>query len=258
MSDKKTIKLHEVLAFENDVKNKSKAIVDETTNVFTKKDNLFDGLLKEYNASEDGGDQIPSESKAVTTTVPEKMDHVMKSVIDAIDVTLTKEETNCSGNARAELIIGGNSFGSFSATGLLSLEGALTKLRNDLYKHIPTLDPSVIWHKDTENPRKGMFKSEASTKFRSVTRKKPIVAYPATAEHPAQVVIESYDEQVGKYLTTQYSGKISPKAKADIIERLDQVIFSVKQARAKANNSDTVPIKLAQNLFAYIHGSDLL
>lgn len=257
MSDKK-VKLHEILAFENEVKNKSKAIVDETTNVFTKKETLFDGLTKEYIATEEKGDEIPSESKAVTTTVPEKMEHTMKSVIDAIDVTLSKEETNASGSARAELIIGSTNFGSFSATGLLSLEGTLSKLRNELYKHIPTLDPSVSWHKDADNTRKGMFKSEASTKWRSVTRKKPIVAYPATEQHPAQVVMESYDEQVGRYLTTQFSGKVSPKAKADIIERLDQVIFAVKQARAKANNTDVITVRVAKDLFGYIHGSDLL
>lgn len=254
----KTTKLHEVLAFEQDVKNKSKSIVDEAANTFTKKDSLFDGMLKEYQTKEEGGDEIPSEQKAVTTTVSEKMDHVTKAVVEAIDVTLTKEETNCSGNAKAPLIVGDTNFGVFSATGLLSIENTLIKLRNDLYKTIPTLDPISVWLKDNDNTRKGMFKSEPNTKYRTVTRKKPIVVVQATENHPAQVSIETYDEQVGKYLTTQFSGKIKPKAKADIIERLDQLIFSVKKARAQANNTEVVPVKVAQILMDYIHGSDLI
>lgn len=244
-------KLHQLLAVEGDLNQQSKNILEETTSALSKKQDLFDGLLKTYISSEDNGEQIPPESKEIVTTVAEKLDYAKTAVIKAIDATISKEETNASGSAKAELKVDGVDFGVLSATSLIALEKFLVRIRES-YKMIPTLDPSRSWKKDSTVDR-AVYVSPVETKFRSVKKQKVITLAPETDKHPAQVQLVQDDVQVGKYETTYSSGRLQPIQKSNLLNKIDNLILAVKQAREAANQVDTINVKLGDKIFDYIN-----
>jgi hypothetical protein len=242
-------KLHEILAIEQDRKNKANQTIGEAKKVFSKNFAAFDGMIKKYVSMEEFAEQIPDERKEIVFTVKELMTNYLEPVIVAMDATLSKEETNASGTATAELIVGEKSFGSFSATALLALESHLGKMV-DLYKSIPTLDTSKKWNFDEQND---CYRTEEEVKFRTIKRPKVIVKYEATEKHPAQTELLNLDFQVGKYETTYFSGRITPTQKALLLKRLEDLIEAVKVARSKANNVEVKNIKLGNQIFDFLH-----
>lgn len=242
-------KLHELLAVEQDRKHKAVQVVGETIKVFTKQDVQFDGVSKRYVQIQEDSEQIPDETKEMVTSVREKLNDTLESFVAGIDAHLSKEETNASNVAKAELIVNGESLGTFSATSLLALEGHLAKAK-ELYQAIPTLDATKKWEFDNQ---KNVYKTEDEVKFRSVKRPQVIVKYEATKEHPAQTELLYLDFQVGKYVTAYTSGKITPAQKTTLLKRIDEILEAVKTARAKANNVEVHNVKFGEKLFKFIN-----
>jgi len=242
-------KLHELLAVEQDRKHKANQAVGEVRNTFTKKDPYFDGMVKRYIALEEDSEQIPDETKEMVHTIKQKIEEAAQVVITGIDAHISKEETNASNVAKAELEVDGVNFGTFSATSLLALEAQLTKLK-ELYQAIPTLDPTRKWEFDKKD---NIYKTEPEVKFRSVKRPKVIVKYEATEKHPAQTELLYLDFQVGKYETTYTSGKITNSQKNELLRRLDSLFEAVKIARSKANQVDVNNIEIGKRVFDFIN-----
>ena len=244
--------LHALIAYEQDLAQQSKAIMEEADNTFLKKQDHFDGVQKVYNAFVDGGEKIPPEVKEVVTTVEDKLAYTQKAVIKAINATLSKEETNASGVAKASLIVDGINFGDFSATSFISLERSLNCIRN-LYKSIPTLDPTKTWTKKDSTGRV-LYETASEVKFRTNKKQIPLVLAPATDKFAAQVQIVTTDEQVGQYDTVYRSGRLTPLEKSNLLEKIDNLIIAVKKAREKANQADVVSVEVGGKIFDYIHG----
>ncbi|MEM6297476.1 MAG: hypothetical protein AAF740_02180 [Bacteroidota bacterium] len=242
-------KLHELLAVEQDRKNKANQAIGEARKTFTKNDPYFDGMVKRYISLEENSDQIPDETKELVTTVKQKLEETTSIVSAAIDTNISKEETNASGEARAELVVGDKNFGTFAATSLLALESHLNRLR-DLYNAIPTLDLARKW---TFDEQQGVYRTSEEVKFRSVKRPKVVVKYEATKEHPAQTEILNLDFQVGKYETTYASGKLTTTQKNEMLARIEVLLEAVKVARSKANNTEVKNVKVAEQIFDYLH-----
>ncbi len=242
-------KLHELLAVEQDRKNKANQAVSETLQIFSKKDVIFDGMNKRYVAMEADSEIIPDESKEMASTVKDKLISTLEIFATGIDAHLSKEETNSANIAKAELIIENQSFGTFSATSLLALETHFNKTK-ELYQTIPVLDQAKKWSYD---PQRAIYRTDEEVKFRSIKRPKVIVKYEATKEHPAQTELLYLDFQVGKYETTYFSGKITQVQKNTLIRRIDALLEAVKIARSKANNVEVTNMRVAQNLFNFIN-----
>ena len=242
-------KLHELLAVEQDRKQKGNQALGEAKNTFTKKAPYFDGMVKRYISLEDDAEMIPDEKKGIITTVKQKLEDAIETVIRGIDAHISKEETNASQKARAELVIDGVKIGEFSATSLLALESHLNKIK-DLYINIPTLDTAKKFSFDQQE---GVYKTDPEIKFRSVKRPKVIVKYEATEKHPAQTELLHLDFQVGKYETVYSSGRLALSQRNQLTKRIEGMIESVKIARSKANNAEVSNIKVGQKLFDLIH-----
>lgn len=251
---KKKNQLHQLLAVETDLRNKAKIIAEETITTFVKKSDHFDGIQKVFVASVEDAQQIPSERKEIVTTVSRKLNYAKEDIIKGIDAVISKEETNNSGNAVAELEIGTKKY-TLSATSLLALSNQLEIIRN-VYKSIPTLDPTKKWNQDTK-AGKDIYSTNVEIKYRTEKKPKAIVLYPATKEHPAQTQIAHEDVQVGKYETTYMSGRITPGQKADLINKVEELIIKVKKARAKANQAEVKNMKIGKDIFDYINSGIL-
>lgn len=250
MSNKKN-QLHQLLAVENDRKKHADNIMNETAKTFSSKQDHFDGMIKTYSPkNEEDGIKLPEEIKNVYETVRCKIKYSQEAIIKAIDAQISKEETNSSGMVRAELKVDDVSFGDLSATSLLALEQYLVKVRN-MYKTIPTLDPTKIWNKDSQSGD-DIYTTSPEERVRTEKIQEPIILCEPTKEHPAQTQLITKDVHVGTWKTIYKSGKITPKQKSDILTRVDKTIDCVKQARSKANEAEVINKKIGEKIFDYI------
>ena len=77
-------KLHEILAIEQDRKNKANQTIGEVKKVFSKNFAAFDGMIKKYVSMEEFAEQIPDERKEIVFTVKELMTNCLEPVIVAM------------------------------------------------------------------------------------------------------------------------------------------------------------------------------
>jgi hypothetical protein len=245
--------LHSVLAVVDDKKKLATAILQEAVVLFDKKQDHFDGFIKKYEPREEGGDELPQETKPLVTTVPEKLSYVLKSLVPGLNTILEVEETNGSGNAKAELIVGDVNLGSFSATSLLAMEREITAIRN-VCKEIPTLDPAREWSLDEKAGETGVYRSAVEERIRTIKIEEPVTLYPATPEHPAQTALRAKDHPVGKYSTTYLTGKLTSLSKSELLGRVDNLLETIKRARAEANSCEVIKVNVSEKLFSIIMG----
>ena len=248
-------KLHQVLAVRDDLKTKANLIQQETKKTFSSKSEHFDGLTKVYSKIQEDSTNVPNEVKELVTTVKDKLDFSLQSVIASMDVETSISETNSSGVAVAELKVGTKVFGKFSAITLLDLEKSLTNLRN-VYGEIPTLDPTKGW-KANGASIPNTYVSDPQTSFRSEKTKKVITLVPPTEKHPGQAQVFDDERQVGVYTTTYLSGKITPTQKSELLQRIDDLILAVKDAKSRANNVDAQDIHIGKSFVDFINGGIL-
>ncbi len=243
--------LHQLLAVEADLVNKAAQISNETAATFHNKTDHFDGSVREYIPFVDVENdlmKVHPEIKEIVTTVQDKLDYTAKALTRAIDAKLSKEMTNSNGNAMASIEIDGQPF-ELSATSLLALEGYLHRIR-DVYKGIPTLDPAKHWD---PAPAPNVFMAAPKDAFKTEKVIEAIVKYDATPEHPAQTEMVSLDKNVGIIRVKATSGRVTPKAKSEMLGRIDDLIVRTKKARAAANRVDVEQVRVGKAVFEFIH-----
>lgn len=247
-------KLHEVLAVESGLQTTAKAISAETIRTFGKKEEHFTAQTKtlEFFAEEDAKLNM-AESRAMVTTVQQKLSYMQTSHIKALDAYLQKESTNQRANADIE--IDGLALATdIPATVLLGLETKLAELRK-VYEEIPTLAPGVTWEFDLEQSgARDVYRSaNPGITFRTKRVTKPIVMAPATKEHPAQVQAITEDVPVAKITTQDWSGMMSSADKSELLGRLDKLLRAVKRARQRANSTEVEKRSIGKAIFGYLH-----
>lgn len=242
-------KLHELLAVEPDLKGAAEKIMAETINTFSKKVGHFQSQIRRYQPLEDGGESFSDENQEMVTTVPKKLEWTQKVVGKYIDAVAQKEVSNI--HASAYLEIDGKLLidSPLPATLLLALEGRLKQVR-EVYNAIPTLDPGDQWKWDDKTRT---YEAEPTKSFRTKKVMKNHVKAPATDKHPAQVEVYTEDVQVGSWTTRKWSGALTPSEKADLLERVDDLIQAVKRARQRANDCEVNNIDISDVLFKYIN-----
>ena len=244
-------KLHALLAVEPDKKGAAEKILAETINTFNKKQDHFTGQLRQYATVNDGDiERFDDEKKAMVTTVREKLNYTETSLIDLIDILYQKEETNTQ--ARADLVVGDVVLEkNVPATVLLNMENRFKAIRL-MYQEIPTLLPDEEWTLDPT--LKDTYKSKAKVTYKTKKVTTPLILYPHTDKHPAQIKEVVEDVRQGSWTTTKWSGMLSPSEKSELLGRVDTLIQAIKVARVKANDQEAATCKLGQQLFDYING----
>jgi len=256
MSEKKNqAKLHELLAVESDLEATAQKIISEAAVTFVKKQEHFLGYRKSLRMFEEHRKQeeeAATESKALVTTVDEKLDYVLKNAIKYYDAILQKESTNQS--AVADLVVDGHVLvENAPATWLLGMESRLKLLRT-VYEVIPTWTPGVDWVPAPEQG-KGIYKAAEPSKA-DKTEKTPAhkVIVPATEHHPAQVEKWVENIRVGVFTTQKWISSWSPSQKSEAMGRLDKLIRAVKQARQRANSTPVSKVHAGNKIKDYLQG----
>jgi len=247
--------LHEVLAVDKELEAVAWKIFEEALVTFTKKTDHFMALDKRVEMfSEDRQKEGEAlrEQKAMTTTVADKLEYVSGHFVRFMDALAQKENTNQQ--ARADVILPDGTVlaKDVPATLLLALEGKLSKLRR-MYEVLPTLQPGVDWEADPQMGE-GVFKAaEPIMKHKTEKTLRYTVMVPSTDKHPAQVEKWYEDVPIGQSITNTWSGMISPAKKSELLERVDMLTHSIKQARMRANETEVVKFDIGQKLLDFIH-----
>ena len=248
-------KLHEVLAVDSDLAETAKKIATEALVTFTKKADHFFGATKRlemFDESRKQEEEGTAESKEIVSTVQEKLDYVAEHIIRHLDCLAQKENTNQAAVGDVELEDGTKLLQKMPATLLLSLENKLALFRK-MYEGIPTLAPGLEWIEDPTQ-RKGIYKSSHDI-IRHKTEKtfKSKILVEPTPQHPAQIEKWTEDVPIGNFITTQWSGMVSPARKSELLGRIDALIRAIKKARMRANSTEVVKKSIGKVLFDYIH-----
>lgn len=244
--------LHELLAVEKHRNNQVENLLSETAAKFGKYD-YFAGALKTLKMLEESPSNAALETAAkaqreVPTTVHETLEYVFDHWANAEDVQIQKNKTNRKATGTVELP--GLVLADMPVDELLGLEVRLEKLRN-LAKTMPSLNAAKAWTALPE--RKGLFRTEhteQTTKTEKIMY--PVVMSPATDKHPAQVKEATKDVVVGTFSLIEYSGAASTEQKARFIERLDNLLAAVKQARMRANTTEVEQAKVGKQITGWL------
>ena len=244
-------KLHELLAVEADRKKASDRLVSESIKTF-KKENLFSGSVKRTEMFDEDEVKISDEILKLETTVDENLDYSLNALVKYWDTVASKDSTNM--DAKSDVVVNGKLLLSgVPATTLLGMEKKINELRN-LYNAIPTLSPGINWVIDESQEKKGVFrnlndletlKTMKEIEFRTVAE--------PTKEHPAQVVQVPTTKNIGRFVTTKWSGMVTPYEKARRITNIETILSAVKKARQRANSVKTVDIKIGQVIVDFIN-----
>ncbi len=244
-------KLHELIAVEPDIAGEAKRVMDEALAVFGKRER-FTGqtrTVKMFDESRQNEETV--EHKVMDTTVDAKLKYIHGAIVRALDAFVQKETTNTV--ACADIVIDGDVLANnVPAAALLGLESRLKQIR-EVYESIPTLTPGIEWEWNeqigaySQKHPEERIKTEKSLKWQQIA--------PPTDKHPAQRVVEKWnaDVPVGKILSEEISGMISPAQKSKLIGRIDTLIRSVKQARQRANCAEVQNVDIGKKLIDYIH-----
>lgn len=242
-------KLNQIIAIEKGVKSRVYGDLTELNKAIQKPD-LFNGFAKTYQKKDEDGEDLPAEKKRVQFVASEVLRNAERSMSELMEVTARKDWTNCVANASVRIngtVLVENAPVSY----LLFLEKQLNDLRT-FVGNLPVLDEAENWSKDENS---GLYKADASQTHRTRKVQKPIVLYPATAEHPAQTQMVTEDIIAGFWTQVKQSGALPKPDKQAVLAKIETLLRAVKEAREEANVHDEVTVpNVGQAVFGYLLG----
>jgi hypothetical protein len=245
------MKLHELLAVENDLRGQAEACRKDLTNTFEKKTHHFTKKVVTFKPKVEGEPDKVESQLALQTSVKAELVWISEKLGKAIDSGYAIDVANTEATADVVLDSGDTLLAKVPATALLRLEHRITEIR-DLVKAIPTLDPAKGFQPDpTEG--EGIYRARDDEKPRTEKKFEFIVMVQPTEKHPAQVKELMADRPIGTLLTQEWSSLITVAAKGDMLDRVEEVLRAVKRARSNANSVElTSGKKISADLLGYL------
>jgi hypothetical protein len=243
----KTKKLHELLAIEKGLKQRTYSRIDEMQKVLPKVD-FFNGHFRKWLPLEEGGEMFPPETKKVQFYAKEILNEYVDLRKEVFDIEMTKDLTNAT--ARADIILDDRVIAAeVPATTLLFLEKELTDLRT-FVQTLPILDAAEDWKLDSNNAY--IYRTLPEKTSRTKKIEKALVLYDATKEHPAQTKTVTEDVIIGHWETTKVTGAVPVAEKLGYWKRVNKLLDAVKEARERANGATCIEGKLGASIFQYV------
>lgn len=241
-------KLNQLIAIEKDVKSVASKAMNEFYHAIQRTTALA-GLARTYRKINDDGEDFPDEKTLVQVDVETYLKDLTKTQIRAMDVTLSKDVTNCV--AKANVVVDGVTvLSDVPLTYLLFLEKRLVDWHAVISK-LPVLDPAQNWTRSA-NVDAYVAEPVTTTKTKKVMKVLTLVA--ATKEHPAQAKEYGEDVVTGYWTKTEFSGAMPATRVAELLERVEKLRVAVKFAREEANMAEVIDEKAGQAFFDFILG----
>lgn len=243
--------LHEVIAVANPLKSKMEAILTETTHTFKAKPHMFEGAKQIFQpTAEEGGEETVEDSRSITDTVLKKLQYTFGHVVKAFDAQYQVAVGNRS--AIADIVVDGETIAKdVPASFLLDLERNLLPPLRKVLLQIPTYDTSLEWEPDQEAGA-NILRTTLPVRVRTQRINAFDVVVPPTEHHRAEVREVAKDVPVGKIVKHEWTSKISPAEKSELLERLDTLIQAVKKARQRANKVSAPKEKIGSSIANFL------
>lgn len=242
-------KLNQILAVEKGVKTRAYETISELHKI-AQKSELLNGFTKTYKPTVESDQVVPPQSQRVQYSATDIFETARRNLTELFDITATKDFGNQS--ARADVEVDGKVLVKDApATYLLFLDKQLNDMKAFVGK-FSELDPSVDWQVDPTNDR--LYKSEPTSTVRTEKRQKPLVLFPATPEHPAQTQVIVEDITVGTWQTVRFSGALPANRKRQLLERIEKLSRSVKEALERANMQEVETMRTGEPVLGYLFG----
>lgn len=261
-----SLKLHVVLAKTEHLAVPFNSMLKDFKDFFKDKQGQFKGIKKTYEPKVGTMDE-PSKrgNTLVVTTVEEKLSWLEENSEQYIDNAFSVEATNASGTVKAELVVDGKSWGTFSSLELLRLKSLLeTDNFKQMYENIPVRSDAEIWEASDNIEHKGRDiwqKPQMSGVHRSITKRPYILKDPNlenlkdTSKYTPVTVAEDIPLDLGDYTLQEYSGEYSHYQRALILKKRSVLLSAVIEALKIANEAPTIKSEItADKIFSFLHG----
>ena len=245
----KTLRMAQVIAIETDVKQRAKPAITKIHKA-TQKAELFDGSSATYEPASENEETYPPKKVKVRMVAEDALKEMAEIWVEFIDWTATKDIGNCSGDARADVVVDGMTLVEQAPVPLLLfLEKQVTDLRKAV-EVIPTLSESEDWVFDEAL---GFHRTREPVRtHKTKTKKVGIVLHPPTKEHPAQTQLIDETRTVGYWVGQKFSGALTAPRKKQLVERVNKLLAAIKTAREEANTAKTATQNIGAKLFDFV------
>lgn len=260
------MKLNVLLALTDQLRSVYKNMVDDFTKFFNKDQGAFLGEKNTYIPRDGMLDEPGKRShKIVVTTVNEKLDWFIENSEKFIDALFAQERTNALGMAQAELIVGGNSWGTFTSLELLRLKSLLESTDlgnlNSMLSNIPVRSDAQIWEPCTaeEYSNRAIWQTPIITGIARTTEKveyvleDPNLRAGVPANYSPKTSVKTIPVEVGDYTNQKFSGEWSHRLRAESLKRRSELLTAVIAALKTCNDVEAEKSDLtAKKIFGYI------
>ncbi len=247
-------KLHELLAVNGNQQQQADKTRTDLAVTFEKKEHLFGAKIISYLEDKEGAATVTESQSDIQTTVRKELNWLSPILAKSLDVAFQVAKANTG--AKADVIIEGSDtplLRDVPVTSLMELEKRGKEFR-DLVLTIPTLDPAKGFSADP-NKGAGIYAARPITAKRTKKVLKVLTLAQATDKHPAQAKEYTEDDPIGTITTLEWSSKITPAEKAAMLDRADQFIRAVKQARSRANDFTVdQTVKIGDAITGFVFG----
>lgn len=181
--------------------------------------------------------------KPVNSTVNEWFDYAFKIAGDYLKAKLDQEATNCSGTAKAKLVIDGKEYGELTTGELMALKGFFEQQAlRDMFEAAPTVSLTENW-KPSENieyKRRGILESPAQNWVDRKTETTPKVEWDPQGKQPGVTIQIKNTIELADVTRQLFTGEISHIDRAEIMARLSKIVIAIKTALEEANHAEVV------------------
>jgi hypothetical protein len=232
-------KLHELLAVDSNLKGQAGKCRSDLTNTFEKKRHLFQEKLVRFSPLGEGKEPQTESQSSIQTTVRDEVLWLSNLLAKQVDCSFAIDIANTEAKGDIILDDGKKLATGIPTTALLQLEHRVKEVL-EFAKQIPTLDPAKSFTPDEARP-KGTYIAREVKKVRTQKIEEHVVVVQPTKEHPAQVVKQSRDVETGTIQELEWSSLVTPADKAKVLERAEQLLRAITQARSRANGQEIDP-----------------
>ncbi len=229
---------------------------------FKDKQAAFRGETKTY-IPESGTEDYPSErgNKLVVTTVDEKLQWLEETNKEFIDALFSQEATNAAGIAKAELIVDGENFGSYSSLELLRLKSLLENGElEQMYANIPVRSEDEEWTptKAEQYHTRRIYEGKKVEGDKKTTLKENYILHDPNLKegvnHTPTIATKSTIVKLGSYTIQKFSGDWSHRERAELLRRRTKLLSATIEALKNANDVEAIQSSMTSDkLFKYLH-----
>lgn len=258
------LKLNVLLAKTDHLAASYKKGLEDFIKFFRTSQGAFKGEKKTYEPKPETID-YPSErgNKLVVTTVDEKLEWMEDASEAYIDALFSQEKTNSSGIAKADLIVEGDNFGTYSTLELLRLKSLLESgLLVGMYEYIPVRNDDEEWKQTDAEMYNGrsIMQSPLVRGVKRTTVKQQFILDDPNIEkvpgmkHTPQVGSRDIPVELGDYTHQRFSGEWSHRRRAELLRRRTILLTAVIEALKVANDVESIESNMTSGLiFGYLH-----